>query len=387
MFTNESSICHSKNESTENQINKPVISLHNCLPEIELPLFSGKINEWRNFWETFSLIHNDNNLAIIEKFYYLKKCLSGEAFEIVDNFSFSSQNYNFAINLLFENFDNPEKLKDELINEIESLESPEHNPKSLVRFRNKFNVIRRKLSHFWSGVQLEIYLKVILQKKLPCETKLELYRYFKSCEISVNDYIIGLKFVIDILEACLAPCTSPQKIKSNEMIKSRPSKRKLNVRQKSNKYEKKLKNISVKSNRPDSVIMQNRTERNKIDKRHLSERRTLKVKQYEHKFHEANKQYDSRQMRKRKTKLPNTHRVAVVKLKCVFCGNLHNSSYCSVYSDYSSRINRLAKLKRCSNCLSKRHRTEHCKYSYTCTYCQRKSHHRSVCKTFNFMSC
>ncbi|XP_055584992.1 uncharacterized protein LOC129737855 [Uranotaenia lowii] len=54
------------------------------LPEIRLPSFSGKLREWISFRDSFqSLIHNNDQLAPIEKFSYLRSSLSGEALEEV----------------------------------------------------------------------------------------------------------------------------------------------------------------------------------------------------------------------------------------------------------------------------------------------------------------
>lgn len=50
------------------------------LPKIELPTFSGAYNEWYPFFDTFnSLINSNNQLNDIQRFYYLKSSLKGEA--------------------------------------------------------------------------------------------------------------------------------------------------------------------------------------------------------------------------------------------------------------------------------------------------------------------
>jgi len=54
---------------------------HNRLPSLKLPCFDG--------------IHvdTDGGLSIINKFNYLLKCLTGPAFEVVQSFQITEENY------------------------------------------------------------------------------------------------------------------------------------------------------------------------------------------------------------------------------------------------------------------------------------------------------
>ena len=46
---------------------------HRYLPDIKIPVFSGNIETWLSFYDSFnSMIHNDNDLPTIKKFHYLK---------------------------------------------------------------------------------------------------------------------------------------------------------------------------------------------------------------------------------------------------------------------------------------------------------------------------
>jgi hypothetical protein len=50
------------------------------LPQINIPEFTGKIEEWIEFFDIFkSLIDENKSIAPIEKFFYLKSSLRGEA--------------------------------------------------------------------------------------------------------------------------------------------------------------------------------------------------------------------------------------------------------------------------------------------------------------------
>ncbi|XP_055585290.1 uncharacterized protein LOC129738134 [Uranotaenia lowii] len=77
------------------------------LPEIRLPSFSGKLREWVSFRDSFqSLIHNNGQLAPMEKFSYLRSSLSGEALEEVLSIELSDVNYSVAWEILTERYEN-----------------------------------------------------------------------------------------------------------------------------------------------------------------------------------------------------------------------------------------------------------------------------------------
>lgn len=76
-------------------------------PQINLPVFSGHYHERMELHDTFqSLIHNNSSLDNIQRFYYLKYCLKGEASNVIKSLEVSSSNYAVAWVLLNERFEN-----------------------------------------------------------------------------------------------------------------------------------------------------------------------------------------------------------------------------------------------------------------------------------------
>ncbi|XP_055522497.1 uncharacterized protein LOC129716687 [Wyeomyia smithii] len=68
------------NQTTRSLDNPPTSTPHVRLPQITLPKFSGKLDEWLTFRDLFtSLIHWQTDLPEIEKFHYLRSQLEGEA--------------------------------------------------------------------------------------------------------------------------------------------------------------------------------------------------------------------------------------------------------------------------------------------------------------------
>ncbi|XP_055590224.1 uncharacterized protein LOC129742357 [Uranotaenia lowii] len=77
------------------------------LPEIRLPSFSGNLSEWVSFRDSFrTLIHNNEQLAPMEKFTYLKSSLSGEALKEILSIELSDANYSVAWEILTERYEN-----------------------------------------------------------------------------------------------------------------------------------------------------------------------------------------------------------------------------------------------------------------------------------------
>jgi hypothetical protein len=82
---------------------KPTVKL----PQINIPEFTGKVEEWMEFFDIFkSLIDENKSISPIEKFYYLKSSLRGEALRIISSLEISAANYKGALDLLKNRYDN-----------------------------------------------------------------------------------------------------------------------------------------------------------------------------------------------------------------------------------------------------------------------------------------
>lgn len=82
------------------------------LPDIKLPVFDGNFERWLNFHDLFvSLVHTSPNLSTIQKFYYLRSSLTGEALELIQTIPISNDQYPIAWNLLVGRYQNTRRLK------------------------------------------------------------------------------------------------------------------------------------------------------------------------------------------------------------------------------------------------------------------------------------
>lgn len=77
------------------------------LPIINLPNFDGSYDKWLEFRDCFtSLIHNNDSISAIQKFYYLRSCLQGEAAQVIHSMTISVDNYPIAWELIQGRFEN-----------------------------------------------------------------------------------------------------------------------------------------------------------------------------------------------------------------------------------------------------------------------------------------
>lgn len=78
------------------------------LPEIKIPVFGGKIDDWVQFRDLFvSLIHSNQQLTAVQKMHYLRASLTDAAARIISALDISANDYEVAWNLLKDRYENP----------------------------------------------------------------------------------------------------------------------------------------------------------------------------------------------------------------------------------------------------------------------------------------
>lgn len=101
-----------KNEDTSQSTSSEKISGSNQasivkLAALNVPKFSGDYKQWSTFNDMFiALIHSNEALTEIQKFFYLKSALSGDAEKVIQSYETSAKNYLVAWNCLNERFNN-----------------------------------------------------------------------------------------------------------------------------------------------------------------------------------------------------------------------------------------------------------------------------------------
>ncbi|XP_065085731.1 uncharacterized protein LOC135707774 [Ochlerotatus camptorhynchus] len=108
-----------RNSSSSSLNTQSPKSSHVRLPDIKLPVFAGNLDQWLNFHDLFvSLVHSSHELSNIQKFYYLRSSLSGDALKLVQTIAISANNYQVAWNLLLDHYQNPVRLKQSYVDSL-----------------------------------------------------------------------------------------------------------------------------------------------------------------------------------------------------------------------------------------------------------------------------
>lgn len=146
------------------------------LPTMEIPTYYGSYKGWLEFHDTFkALIHTNESLTSIQKFYYLKNAVKGDAAEVIRALEVSDQNYEEAWKLLRSRYENKKLIA---LNHIDSLYNfPSITKESGPHLRKFLDTIRRDLRAL-KTLQIEvekwdILLIYILEMKLDINTKRE----------------------------------------------------------------------------------------------------------------------------------------------------------------------------------------------------------------------
>ncbi|XP_015125748.1 uncharacterized protein LOC107047490, partial [Diachasma alloeum] len=106
----ESSISHSPAPAT------PPTVVNNLprrprLPEIKVPDFDGAIEEFPTFWDAYtSVIHDNTDLEVVQKFQYLRGLLKGRAAAVISSLATTEENYTTAIDILKKKYDCKKKI-------------------------------------------------------------------------------------------------------------------------------------------------------------------------------------------------------------------------------------------------------------------------------------
>ena len=81
------------------------------LPKMDLPVFSGHLNDWENFRDLFkSIVHFCDRITPVDKLNFLRTHVLGKALEIVKQYTITEANYTEAWTALKGYYENPRRL-------------------------------------------------------------------------------------------------------------------------------------------------------------------------------------------------------------------------------------------------------------------------------------
>lgn len=114
------------------------------LPEIKLPKFSGTYDKWLEFRDAFnSMIDKNDSLDAVQKFYYLRAHLEGEAARMIESITVTEQNYKVALTLLEQRYENKRLI---IFNYVKALfEAAPMTRESFNDLRNLFDTFSKNV--------------------------------------------------------------------------------------------------------------------------------------------------------------------------------------------------------------------------------------------------
>lgn len=106
------------------------------LPKIDIPIFSGTIQEWSHFHSLFdSLIHQNSSLSDVEKFQYLRTLLKGNALKLIENLHLSASNYFVAYDTIKRRYEDKRLKANYYMKQIQDFKGiPSDSPSNLQAF-------------------------------------------------------------------------------------------------------------------------------------------------------------------------------------------------------------------------------------------------------------
>jgi len=139
------------------------------LPKLSLAKFRGGVTSWSAFWDSYwSAAHENQSVAIVDKFNYLHSLLEGRAARTIQGLSLIESNY---VKLLQDRFGKPQQIISAHMEELIKI-SPctGEKPSSLRYVFDKINVYVRGLSAMGvSSAQIgSLLIPIIMSKITPC---------------------------------------------------------------------------------------------------------------------------------------------------------------------------------------------------------------------------
>ena len=150
---------------------------------VKIPVFSGDVLKWSEFWELFLIsVHRNPGFEDVQKFVVLKSHLAGAALQAIQGIPVSGSGYAEAVEALKERFDRSDFCREALMKELLNMPAVRSNDlKALRSLTDHIAAHTRALNSL--GVTSESFsslLLPIIKEKLPESWRVEWARQGKS---------------------------------------------------------------------------------------------------------------------------------------------------------------------------------------------------------------
>ena len=177
------------------------------LPKLEVQKFAGQIHHWQEFWDGFcSAIHENDELAKVDKLKYLKSFLVEPAKSVLSGLKITESNYDTAVELLKKRYAKPSVIQHAHINQLINLAPvfSEDNITRLKYFRDQIETQFRGLEALnVDKKSYSTFVVPILMEKLPKEFRIGMARSMKKgmLEWSLDELVSALDEEMEVRES------------------------------------------------------------------------------------------------------------------------------------------------------------------------------------------
>ncbi|KAE9522141.1 hypothetical protein AGLY_017401 [Aphis glycines] len=162
-------------------------------PPCVFPTFNGDWQQWSSFIDTFnSMFHNDNsNMPLVQRFHYLKSCLSGQASDVIKSIPTTAEHYQHAYDLLVNRYENKSAIIQSHIRSL--LDTPKVVTPSSSELQKLHHHISSNINALKSLQQpvnqWDAWLVTLLCSRMDSTTVGEWYLQYKSKELPSYDAV------------------------------------------------------------------------------------------------------------------------------------------------------------------------------------------------------
>lgn len=181
------------------------------LPPINLPIFSGGYQHWQTFMSNFnSIIDSNVKYTKRKKLYYLRTCLKGEPFDIIENLELEDANYEKALALLKRRYENKRVI---VMNHVKALhELPAVSKESYVGLRLLMDKVFQHvnaLEKFQVPTEhWDLNIIYLILAKIDPITKREWEQSLKTNELptlkQLTDFLLNKCFILEALDSSIS---------------------------------------------------------------------------------------------------------------------------------------------------------------------------------------
>ena len=289
------------------------------LPELIVPVFTGKFADYPSFRQVFRLKHDDSGAMGAERLVHLQNNVSGEPKSLIKNLTADDANYELAFATLDSKYDKKDKILSELYAALDQLTPAIDATDSLKSVYYQLEGQLTALKAHSEQVDSNTLLRDKVYTKYPVNV---------VCRVTTDELLMPTNF-----QSAITKYLSLRE--SIESVRKHPLVQPIDERPKSLTAA-----LAASVSEP-------------ID-------RSPPRSQKNHK---------SRDRNERKSEKP---------VRNIFCSELHYSVDCPSVVTYSAR--KAALKGKCELCLSSEHKKAACPRTYTCRLCKKKNEHaKAMC--------